>query len=115
MNKQTIRIRRVGTFTFGIILVVTGVINALWQFFPRINYEIVFRFWPLILIMLGIEVLLGSRQKVVEVLDGAGNIIEQNKVVYDVAAMVLTFVLTGFAMIMAMMNWMFTHATRVVI
>ena len=114
MNKQTIRIHRVGTVTFGIILVITGAIYALWQFFPGIQYEVLFRFWPLIMIMLGFEVLIGSRQKIVEVLDEAGNIVEQNKVVYDVTAMVLTFVLTGFAMIMAMMNWMFTHATRVV-
>ena len=110
MGKQTIRIRRVGSVTFGIVLVITGVIFLLQQLFPNLNYVIIFRFWPVILIGLGIEVLLGSRQKNVEVLNEEGKIIEQSKMVYDVPAIILTIVLIFFSIFMAMMNWALLHS-----
>lgn len=110
MGKQTIRIRRVGSVTFGIVLVITGVIFLLQQLFPNLNYVIIFRFWPVILIGLGIEVLLGSRQKNVEVLNEEGKIIEQSKIVYDVPAIILTIVLIFFSIFMAMMNWALLHS-----
>lgn len=110
MGKQTIRIRRVGSVTFGSVLVITGVIFLLQQFVPDIDYAIVFRFWPIVLIGLGIEVLLGSRQKNVEVLDERGNIVEQNKMVYDIPAIILTVVLVFFSIFLAMMNWALIHA-----
>lgn len=110
MGKQTIRIRRVGSVTFGIVLVITGVIFLLQQLFPNLNYVIIFRFWPIILIGLGIEVLLGSRQKNVEVLNEEGKVIEQNKMVYDVPAIILTIVLIFFSIFMAMMNWALLHS-----
>ena len=110
MGKQTIRIRRVGSVTFGIVLVITGVIFLLQQLFPNLSYEMIFRFWPVILIGLGIEVLLGSRQKNVEVLNEEGKIVEQSKVVYDVPAILLTIVLIFFSIFMAMMNWALIHS-----
>ncbi len=110
MGKQTIRIRRIGSVTFGIVLVITGVIFLLQQFIPKIDYVIVFRFWPIVLIGLGIEVLLGSRQKNVEVLDEEGKIVEQNKVIYDIPAIVLTVVLIFFSIFMAIMNWALIHS-----
>ncbi len=105
MEKQMIRIRRVGSVTFGLILIAIGVLYLMHLFLPRLEYWIIFRFWPIILIVLGIEVLLGSRQKTYEVRNEKGQILEQNKVVYDVAAILLTVVLTGFAMIMGIMDW----------
>lgn len=104
MKKQTIRIRKVGSVTFGIVLVITGVIYMLQMFFPNIDYHILFHFWPLILILLGVEVLAGSRQKWIEVLDEEGRMMEQRKISYDVPAMFLTFGLTAFAMVLGMVD-----------
>lgn len=105
MEKQTIRIRRVGSVTFGVVLIVTGILFLLRLFLPELEYIMIFRLWPVILILLGIEVLLGTRHKTFEVLDGKGNITEQSKTVYDVAAILLTVVLTGFAICMGMLDW----------
>lgn len=110
MGKQTIRIHRIGSVTFGIVLVITGVIFLLQQFLPRVDYVIILRFWPIILIGLGIEVLLGNRRKNLEVLDEEGKIVEQNKVVYDVPAIVLTVVLIFFSVFLAMVNWALIHS-----
>ena len=50
MGRQTVRIRRIGSVTFGVVLVITGVIFLLQQFIPKIFYVIVLRFWPFVLI-----------------------------------------------------------------
>lgn len=110
MEKQTIRIRRVGSVTFGMILIVTGVLFLVHLFLPRLDYRMIFRFWPIILITLGVEVLLGSRQKTYEVWNEKGQILEQSKVVYDVPAILLTMVLTGFSMFMGMIDWAIMHS-----
>lgn len=108
MGKQTVTIRRVGTVTFGLTLVTTGILFLANLFYPAFDYLMVYRFWPLILIFLGIEVLLGSRQKSVEVLNEEGKVVEQSKVIYDVPAILLMIVLTGFAMCMAVIYWVWT-------
>lgn len=113
MGRQTIRVRRVGSVTFGAVLVITGVMFLLQQFIPDMDCRLVLRFWPIILIGLGIEVLLGSRQKNEEVLDEEGKIVEQNKVVYDVPAILLTVVLIFFSMFMAVANWALIHSQDV--
>ncbi len=113
MEKQTIRIRRVGSVTFGLVLIVTGVLFLIHLFLPRLDFRVVFQFWPLMLITLGVEVLLGSRQKTYEVRNEKGQIIEQSKVIYDVSAIVLTFALTGFSMLMALLDFAFMNSLRV--
>lgn len=105
MEKQTIRIRRVGSVTFGVVLVVTGILFLLHMFLPNLNYVMIFRLWPVILILLGVEVLLGTRHKTFDVLDGQGKVIEQNKTVYDVAAIFLTVVMICFSICMGMLDW----------
>lgn len=113
MEKQTIRIRRVGSVTFGIVLIVTGVLFLIHLFLPGLDYRVIFQFWPLILITLGVEVLLGSRQKTYEVRDEKGRITEQSKVIYDVSAIILTMVLTGFSLIMGMIDFAMMHSYRI--
>lgn len=113
MERQTIRIRRVGSVTFGMVLVVTGILFLIHLFLPGLDFRVFFQFWPLMLITLGIEVLLGSRQKTYEVRNEKGQIIEQSKVIYDVSAIVLTFVLTGFSMFMALLDFVFMNSLRV--
>lgn len=110
MGRQTIRVHRVGSVTFGIVLVVMGILFLLHVFFPRMDYEVIFHFWPLILISLGVEVLLGSREKSFEIRDGEGKLVEQSKVVYDVAAIILIMVLTLFAVVMGMIDWAAAHS-----
>ena len=105
MERQTIRIRRVGSVTFGVVLIVTGILFLLHLFLPAMNYVMIFRLWPVILILLGAEVLLGCRHKWYEVLDEKGNIKEQQKTVYDVTAIMLTLVLTCFAIGMGVVDW----------
>lgn len=113
MEKQTIRIHRVGSVTFGMVLIVTGALFLMHLFLPKLDYRVIFRFWPLILITLGIEVLAGSGQKAYEVRDEKGQIMEQSKVVYDIPAILLTIVLTGFSMFMGIMDWALMHTNNV--
>lgn len=105
MERQTIRIRRVGAVTFGVVLVVTGILFLLHLFLPGLDYVMILRLWPVILILLGIEVLLGTGHKTYEVLDAGGKVIEQSKTVYDVAAIFLTIVMTCFAICMGILDW----------
>ena len=110
MGKQTIRIRRVGSITFGMVLVTTGILFLTETFLPNLDYRFVFRFWPIILILLGIEVLMSTRQKSWEILDLTGKVVEQNKVIYDVPAIVLTMFLVGFSLVMGVVNWAVYHS-----
>lgn len=110
MEKQIIRIHKVGAVTAGIVLVITGIIFLLRLFIPEFDYRITFRFWPVMLIGLGLEVLIGSRWKNFEIRDGEGRLIEVNRMVYDVPAIILTMVLMGFSMVMGIMDWVFAHA-----
>lgn len=105
MEKQTIKVRRVGSVTFGTVLIVTGILFLVHIFLPGFHYFLIYRFWPVILILLGVEVLAGSRQKTYEIIDNQGNVVEQSKVVYDVAAILLMIALTAFAMCMGLIDW----------
>lgn len=112
MGRQTITVHRVGSVTFGLTLVTTGLLFLANLFFPAFDYLTIYRFWPVILILLGIEVLFGSRQKNVEVLDEEGKVVQQSKVVYDVPAILLMIVLTVFAMCMAVVYWAWTFEAK---
>lgn len=56
------RIHRVGTLTLGCILILFGVLFLFHLFVPGLTYDVVFRMWPVILIMLGGETLYCSRR-----------------------------------------------------
>ncbi len=110
MERQVVRVRRVGSVTFGIVLVAMGVLFLLHVFFPGMDYGVIFHFWPIILISLGVEVLLGSRGESFEIRDKEGKLVEQSRVVYDVAAIILMMVLVLFAAVMGMMDWAAAHS-----
>ena len=95
-EKQIIHIHRVGSVTFGLVLVVMGVLCLLRLIFPLLDYEFIFRLWPVVFICLGVEVLISSRRP-------------ERRVVYDGAAIFLLILLILFAMSMAGMEWIFTH------
>lgn len=60
-NEDAVPARRVGTFTFGLILVATGLGMLAALFFPQLDLRLLLRLSPLALISLGIEVLLAAR------------------------------------------------------
>ncbi|MBQ6806166.1 MAG: hypothetical protein IJO97_01890 [Lachnospiraceae bacterium] len=95
-NKETTTsIHRVGTITCGIILVLYGVLFLLHMILPTMNYQRIFEFWPIILIVLGIEILVGcvKKQK------------DTPKYVYDFPAILLVMLLAFFAMLMAAVDF----------
>ena len=51
------RQRRIGTITLGISLVVFGILFLIHIFGGVLNYMLIFHLWPLILIVLGGEIL----------------------------------------------------------
>ena len=55
------RDRRVGTFTFGAVLVICGALMLVSMFFPSLDLTLALQLSPLILVCLGVEVLLASR------------------------------------------------------
>ncbi len=112
MGKETIRVRRVGSITFGLTLIVMGILFLANLFFPEFNYLMIYRFWPIILILLGIEVLFSTKERNFRVIDENGKIVEQNQVVYDVPAILLMIILTVFFMCMAVVYWAWTFEAR---
>ena len=53
--------RRVGTFTFGLVLVVSGLAMLVSMFFPDLKFTWLLQLSPLALISLGVETLLAAR------------------------------------------------------
>lgn len=85
------RQRRVGTFTLGVVLVVSGGLMLVSMFWPRLDLRWALKCSPLILIGLGAETLLATR--------GGG------KVRYDWVGMVLCFVLVCAALCLYGLAW----------
>ena len=97
-NERTVpeKQRRVGTFTLGGVLVVTGILMRVAMFWPQLDWEWALKGSPIILISLGVETLLAAK--------GGG------KVKYDWVGMVLCFVLVCAALCLyAMAWWMLYH------
>ena len=89
-------VHRTGTITCGITLILFGILFLVHMVFPALNYRIIFRLWPCILIALGVEVLVANAKP-------------DQKFVYDKGAIVLLMILVIFAMIMAGIDLMFTY------
>lgn len=100
-QRQSIRIRRVGTLTFGCMLLLFGALFLIHIFVPVLNYRFIFRCWPCILIFLGIEVLAGNYKASKTAGEG-----QEIQIIYDKAAIVLTICITFFAMAMAVADFM---------
>ena len=92
--------RRVGTFTTGIVLVIFGIMFLLRLVSPNINYLTIASLWPLILVLLGIEII-------------AGYIINKEEIMkYDFSAIFLIIMLSFFAMGMGCMEYVITHMSQ---
>jgi len=82
-TETTYRSHRVGSITAGLSMVGMGVMFLMHLVFDMVDYRMMFSLWPVMLILLGVELLLSNFSK---------------KVVYDKAAIFLLIVMTFFAM-----------------
>ena len=96
-EKKTIRIHRVGSVTFGCVLVLFGCLCLLHGLLPFISYEVIFHLWPCILIFLGIEILVASARGTTQF-------------IYDKTAVILLFIVTFFVMGMASIDFAIEHS-----
>jgi len=88
-----LKVRKVGSLTCGILLILFGVLCFVQMFLPMLNYGIILKLWPVILIMLGGEMLFSNFQKKYE------------KIIYDIGAILLTMTLAVFAMVMGILEY----------
>lgn len=105
-QKQIARTHRVGTVTFGCILIVFGVLFLINIFIPTLNYATIIRLWPSVFIFLGVEVLISnfkfSRNNSMET---------EVKFIYDKTAIFLMICLFFFAVIMALCDYGLQNST----
>ena len=55
-------VRRVGSITCGVSLIIYGILFLISTFYQPFDYSFVLRFWPIILIGMGIEMLAAVHQ-----------------------------------------------------
>lgn len=92
--------RRVGTLTGGIVLVMFGVMFLLRLVITNINILLIASLWPLILVLLGIEIILSYI------------INKEEKMQYDFGAILLVIILAFFAMGMGGAEFIITHLSQ---
>ena len=95
-NVTTYRSHRVGSVTAGISMIGIGVMFFLHLFFDLVDYQTMFSLWPVMLILLGLELLLSN--------------LSTKKIVYDKAAIFLLILMTFFSMGMAVADLCFRWA-----
>ena len=86
---------RVGTFTFGVVLVAFGLAMLVSMFFPDLEFTWLLQLSPLALISLGVETLLAAR-------DGG-------RVKYDWVGMVLCCLIVCAALVLFAAAWCLVH------
>lgn len=92
---RTVKSRRVGSVTFGLTLILFGVLFLVHMAAPSLNYEMIFNFWPVIFILLGVEILVENHRS-----NAAGY-----KFVYDFPAILMLGLMLFFAMMMAVVEY----------
>ncbi len=88
---------RVGTTTFGSILVILGIVLLLQLFIPGLDYTIILDFWPVTLILLGIEILVANARS---------NTVQFQ---YDGWSIVLMFLTLGLTCCMGIADYILAH------
>ena len=86
--------RRVGTFTLGAVLIAFGSLFMLRLVYPAFTFRWILSFWPLILVFLGIEVLIGYFVN------------KEEKMRYDAGAIAIVILLSCFSVGMAFTQYM---------
>lgn len=98
--KQT---RRVGSLTCGIAMVGFGILFLLNTLFGLVDYTEIISLWPLLLICLGVEMLI-SNMKYSDT--------ERFMLIYDKGAIVLTILVTIFAVGMGITDYCIQYVER---
>ena len=93
--------RRVGTFTLGVVLILSGAAMLACMFFSKLDLTVLLKLSPLILVSLGVETLLAARR---------GSAIR-----YDWVGMVLCFVLVSCALVLFVIAWCLLYCPEAVI
>lgn len=87
--------RRVGTFTSGMVLVVSGLAMLVSMFFPQLEFTWLLQLSPLALISLGVETLLAARGS--------------ERVKYDWVGMLLCFLIVCASLVLFAAAWWLVH------
>ena len=87
--------RRVGTFTFGMVLVVSGLAMLVSMFFPQLEFTWLLQLSPLALISLGVETLLAARGS--------------ERVKYDWVGMILCCLIVCVSLVLFAATWCLVH------
>lgn len=95
------QVRRVGSVTFGVVLICYGVLFLVHIFVPVMGYGIIFKCWPVIFILLGVEILVENRKCRVQ----------EWKLVYDFPAILMLAGMLLFAMVMAVIEYAMAYGT----
>lgn len=94
-TQKSCRTHRVGTVTCGLALVLYGILFLVRMVAPILDYRIIFELWPVILILLGIEILAGAT------LENHG----KQRFIYDFASVLIIIMMMAFSMLMAAADW----------
>ena len=87
--------RRVGTFTFGVVLVAAGLVMLVSMFAPQLDMAWALKLSPVALVSLGAEVLLAARNG--------------SRVKYDWVGMLLCCLIVVLALCLFTVAWMLLH------
>lgn len=88
-------VRRVGTVTMGLVLVVSGVCMLISMFFPELDLRWALRAAPLALVSLGVETLLAASRRC--------------RIKYDWVGMLLCVLIVCTALGLYAIAWCFVH------
>lgn len=91
------KMRRVGTSTMGLALIATGLLIAIAMFAPNVDLTLAFRLSPLLLVLLGCEVLFFSLRS------------KDEKIKYDWLSMFVCFILVVSSLGLALVPKMLTY------
>lgn len=95
------QVRRVGSLTFGVALICYGILFLVHIFMPVLGYRIIFRCWPVVFILLGVEILVENYKCRTQ----------EWKMVYDFAAILMLGAMLLFAMVMAVLDYAVSYGT----
>ena len=99
-SQTGLKIHRVGSITFGTILIALGILLLLRLIIPTLTYTAILDFWPVTLILLGIEVLIANMRS------------EQVIFQFDGWSVFFLFMVLGFTMCIGMMDYILVHLSQ---
>lgn len=90
-------VHRVGSITFGIILILLGILLLLRLIIPALTYTVILDFWPITLIVLGLEVLIANMRS------------DQIAFQFDGWSVFFLFMILGFTICIGILDFILVH------